>query len=165
MDQVILPILIMRTRSPFLVPIILYRIQVILDTQPILVNIYFIKLHINNQQPKQLKFEKLGPFPKLKSMKWGPFPKPKSTKWEELKVLVNLFKFLKSKELKKELLFKTIKLLKNTTDLTSIKDIPLQDTENMEEFQLIILKEKQNLPAVAHVAGLFGVYSAWLELF
>ena len=92
-------------------------------------------------------------------MKWGPFPKPKSTKWEELKVLVNLFKFLKSKELKKELLFKTIKLLKNTTDLTSIKDIPLQDTENMEEFQLIILKEKQNLPAVAHVAGLFGVYS------
>lgn len=87
------------------------------------------------------------------------FLKLKFKKSEELKVLANLFKSLKLKELKKlrlMFMFKIIKLFKNTIDLT-IKNFTVpQDTENMVEFLLTILKEKQKALAVLPAAGLSG---------
>ncbi len=73
-------------------------------------------------------------------------------------MLVNLFKFLKFKELNKELMlmFKIIKLFKNMIDLIIKNFIALQDIEIMFEFLLIISKEIQKKVAALLVVGLFG---------
>ena len=96
---------------------------------------------------QKLKFDKFTTFPKLKFMKLG-----------ELKVLVNLFKYLKSKEFNKELMFmlKIIKLFKNMIDLIIKNFIVLLDTEIMVESLLITWKEIQKNLVVLLVAGLFG---------
>ena len=62
--------------------------------------------------------------------------KLKSKKLEELKVLVDLFKFLKLKEFNKKFKFKIIKSFKNMIDPIIKNYIVLVDIE-MKEFLLI----------------------------
>ena len=85
-----------------------------------------------------------------------------SKKLEELKVLVNLFKFLKLKEFNKKFTFKIIKSFKNMIDPIIKNYILLVDIE-MKEFLLIMSKETQKNLVVLHVVGLYGDYLDYLE--